>query len=232
LGKQIIKIETTPPNIKINGQTLDIVEETKFLGIILDEELNWKKHIIYTSKKIAKSIGILSKTRQYLNQNALRQLYYSFIHPYLIYGNVIWGNASTTALWPIFELQKIAIRLITNTPRGQSTQDKSKLLRILRLPELYSYSTMIFMYKYTHNMMPLSLAHLFKKNRDVHNHFTRGASNLRTPKIRTNLAEKFITCTGVKLWNSLTLKIDQTLKISNFKYRLTTLLIADYKDGV
>jgi hypothetical protein len=59
-------------------------------------------------------------------------------------------------------------------------------------------------------MMPLSLEHLFKKNRDVHNHFTRGASKLRVPKMRTNLAEKFITSTGVKLWNSLTMKIDQT----------------------
>ena len=97
--------------------------------------------------------------------------------------------------------------------------------------ELYSYSIMIFMYKYTHNMMPISLENLFIKNRDIHNHFTRGASNLRVPKIRTNLAEIFITATGVKLWNSLTMKIDQTLKISTFKYRLTTLLISEYKDG-
>jgi hypothetical protein len=36
------------PNIKIDGQTLDIVEETKMLGVIVDMELNWKKHIIYT----------------------------------------------------------------------------------------------------------------------------------------------------------------------------------------
>jgi hypothetical protein len=36
------------PNIKIDGQTLDIVNETKCLGFILDDELSWKKHINYT----------------------------------------------------------------------------------------------------------------------------------------------------------------------------------------
>ena len=120
--------------------------------------------------------------------------------------------------------------MITNTPRGKSTQTKSKLLCIMRLPELYSYSTMIFMYKYMHNMMPQSLENLFQKNKDIHNHYTRGASKLRVPKIRTQMAEKFITSTGVKLWNTLTLKIDPTLKIGNFKHRLTTLLISEYQD--
>jgi hypothetical protein len=120
--------------------------------------------------------------------------------------------------------------MITNTPRGNSTQTKSKILRIMRLPELYTYSTMLFMYKYMHNMMPESLEYLFQKNNDVHDHNTRGASNLRVRKIRTQMAEKFITSSGVRLWNTLSRKIDPTLKIGNFKYCLTTLLIAEYKD--
>jgi hypothetical protein len=218
------------PKITIRGQVLDTVEETKFLGIIVDMELNWKKHIIYTSKKIAKAIGILSKTRQFLDKKNLVQMYYAFIHPYIIYGNIIWGNATATALWPIFKLQKVALRMITNTPRGKSTQSQSKILRILRLPDTYTYSTMTFMFKYTNNMMPVSLNGLFQKNNAVHSHNTRGASNLRIPRIRTLLAEKFITYTGVKLWNSLYPKINSTGKISNFKYNLITLLIKDYKD--
>jgi hypothetical protein len=72
---------------------------------------------------------------------------------------------------------------------------------------------------------------LFIKNRDIHNYFTRGAANLRVPKIRTNLAGNFITSTGVRLWNSFLTKIDQSLKIGIFKHRLTTLLIAEYKNG-
>ena len=56
------------PNIKINDETLDIVNETKFSGIILDSELNWKSHVNYTSKKLAKDIAIISKTKQFFNK--------------------------------------------------------------------------------------------------------------------------------------------------------------------
>ena len=127
--------------------------------------------------------------------------------------------------------QKIAIRMITNTPRRKSSQTQSKILRILRLPEIYIYSNLIFMYKYTNNMMPPSLQNLFQKNNAIHNHNTRGASKLRIPRIRTLIAEQFITYTGVKLWNSITAKIDPTLKISNFKQKLITYLIEDYQDN-
>jgi hypothetical protein len=91
-GKKNTKNRDYIPNIKINGETLDIVDETKFLGIILDSELNWKKHVSYTSKKLAKAIAILSKTRQFFNKKTLLQMYYSFMYPYLTYGNVLWGN--------------------------------------------------------------------------------------------------------------------------------------------
>jgi hypothetical protein len=202
------------PKITLNGEILDIVTETKFLGVILDSGLTWKNHIIYTSKKIAKSIGILSKARQYFNSKTLIRLYYSFIYPYLIYCNTIWGNASQTNLWTIFRLQKIAIRIITNTRRRDSTQAISKKLKILRLPDIYTYSVSLFMYKYTHHMMPPSLNDLFQQNSEVHSHNTRGANKLRNPRIRTKLAESFITNSGLKIWNNISQLINPEQKLS------------------
>jgi hypothetical protein len=79
------------PVLKIDNLILEIVKETTFLGIILDAGLTWKNHIAYTAKQIAKSIGILSKAKQFLNNKTLLQLYYSFVYPYLIYSNIIWA---------------------------------------------------------------------------------------------------------------------------------------------
>jgi len=216
------------PKIKIDGQLLDTVQETNFLGIILDDELSWKSHINYTSKKIAKAVGILTKLKQFLNNKSLVQLYYSFVHPYLIYGNIIWGNAPATSLWPVYKLQKVAIRIITNTPSGNSSLHHCKTLRILRLPEIYTFNVTLFMYKFYHKMLPPSLDSLFQKNRDFHSHNTRGASKLRPPKIKTTMAEKFITSTGVKLWNDVSQKINPSVKIGTFKQSLITLLITNY----
>jgi hypothetical protein len=218
------------PNIQIDGETLEIVDETKFLGVILDSKLTWRNHISYTSKKLAKSIAILSKTKPFFNRQTLLQLYYSFMYPYLIYGNLIWGNATSKILWPIYKLQKIAIRLITNTKKGNSTQNFCKQLRILRLPEIYIYNVTIFMFKYHHQMMPPTLDNLFTKNQQIHQYNTRGASRLRPPKIKTCLAEKFITTTGVRIWNSLSTSIETTLKIGTFKQKVITSLVSSYNN--
>jgi len=85
------------------------------------------------------------------------------------------------------------------------------------------------MYKYTHHMMPENLNDLFQKNSNIHTHNTRGASNLRTPKINSSLAEKFITFAGAKIWNNMQGKIDINTKISTFKQHLITLLLRNYE---
>ena len=50
--------------IQINGQQIERVTETKFLGVILDHILTFKSHIDYISNKIAKCIGLISKARR------------------------------------------------------------------------------------------------------------------------------------------------------------------------
>ena len=81
---------------------LKIVKETTFLGIIVDNTLTWKAHAVHVSKKISKSFGILLRALKFLNTDTLKQLYFSFLFPYLSYGNIIWGQAAESTLDPIF----------------------------------------------------------------------------------------------------------------------------------
>ena len=60
----------------------------KFLGVLLDENLNWKEHIKYTENKIAKNLGLLYKARPFLERNALLALCYSYIQTYINYANI------------------------------------------------------------------------------------------------------------------------------------------------
>ena len=79
-------------------------------------------------------------------------------------------------------------------------------------------------------MMPPSLDNLFQKNKDFHSYNTRSANKLRTPKIKSILAEKFKTTTGVNIWNQLVGNLDTTQNISTFKQKLITHLISNYED--
>ena len=53
------KIKTDECNIMIDGKNIVRVPRTKFLGIILDENMSWKYHIEYICNKVSKCIGIL-----------------------------------------------------------------------------------------------------------------------------------------------------------------------------
>ena len=74
------------------------VESTKFLGIYIDSNLTWITHIKHITTKIAKTTGILFKTRHFLPSQTMRTLYYSLIHPYLNYGNITWANTYPSRL--------------------------------------------------------------------------------------------------------------------------------------
>ena len=66
-------------NIQIIIDNQSIVN---FLGVILDENLNWKSQISHVANKVSKSIGIISRCSFFLPKTSLRMLYYSLIYPY------------------------------------------------------------------------------------------------------------------------------------------------------
>ena len=67
------------PMLYINGSEIKREYQLKFLGVILDENMTWKKHIELIENKISKNIGIMYKVKLLLNQNCLK------IYIFLIY---------------------------------------------------------------------------------------------------------------------------------------------------
>jgi hypothetical protein len=212
----------------INGEKIEVVSQTKFLGIILDTDLSWKFHLSHLSKKLSKSVGILSRARRFLNKTTLTQLYYSFLYPYLTYCNIIWGNASQTLLWPIFRAQKRAIRIINNIKRRDSTKSTFHSLGILRLPDIYTSSVLLFVYKYKNDLLPPTFKNFYSTNSEVHQHATRHANQLRMPIAKSKLASNFVKKTGVSIWNNQAINPDHKTKIGIFKKVSISQLTQEY----
>ena len=104
-------------SLSFGGQPLIQSNVTKFLGVYLDEHLTWKYHINFVCKQIAKSIGILSRTRFYLSCKTKLMLYYTMIYPYINYFNSTWLSTYVSNLNRIYYLPKRAVRAwaITNS---------------------------------------------------------------------------------------------------------------------
>ena len=90
----------TSPKKKMhfNIHNIDCKSYIKYLGIYLDEHLQWEPQIQHVNNKLAKNVGIINKLRHYLDFYMFKKLYYTLIYPYLNYGLASWGAAYKTNL--------------------------------------------------------------------------------------------------------------------------------------
>ena len=73
-------------------------EGVKFLGVIIDENLDWKLHLNSIKKKIGKGNYLLWRYRKKLTIQMKRTIYESFIRCHLLYCLVVWGAKKTATL--------------------------------------------------------------------------------------------------------------------------------------
>lgn len=48
----------------INGETIERVDNFKFLGVLIDAKLTWNDHVQFIKKKISKGLGIMYKAKK------------------------------------------------------------------------------------------------------------------------------------------------------------------------
>ena len=74
----------------MDTNTIVRVCSSKFLGIIIDDQLNWMEHIDRVRNRLCKSFGIMYKARHLLSNDSLYTLYCSLFLPYINYCSEIW----------------------------------------------------------------------------------------------------------------------------------------------
>jgi len=72
------------------------------LGVVLDDKLNWKDHIVYIKSQVCKSIGVLYKVKDVFDDSSVHMLYNSLILPDFGYCTEVWGNTYPSNTKPIF----------------------------------------------------------------------------------------------------------------------------------
>jgi len=92
--------------ITFNGHIIKQTHSTKFLGVYIDQHLNWLDHVHQVENKISKTCGILSKLKYKLPKSILLAIYNSLILPYLHYCTLIWACGSQNKLKKLLIIQK------------------------------------------------------------------------------------------------------------------------------
>ena len=187
-------------SIYIEGQLIDKVSCSKFLGVFIDEKLNWKRHINYVSGKISRGIGVILKARKLLNRDSLITLYHSFIYSYYTYCNHVWGATYASNLKNLVLLQKKCVRIICNVKPRDHTEILFKELGFLKFDDINKYMIGRFMHRWYNRNLPEMFNEYFEYVSNVHNYVTRQSIHLYVPYMRTNLGQSSISYRGPKIW--------------------------------
>ena len=171
------------PSLEIDKVKIDCVDEFNFLGLTLDKNMNWDKHIQKISTKISQKVGILNKLKSFLSIKVLLILYNSFILPHFNYCLLAWGYKVDR----LFSIQKRAVRIINKADFNAHSEPIFKGLKLLKLQDIYKLQLLKFHYKLKNETLPVYFRNfpLFQ-NSSIHDYNTRGRGNIfitRTSRI-------------------------------------------------
>ena len=204
--------------LKFNGKKIERCQFYKYLGIYIDENLNWKKHVSYLCEKLSKICGIFAKLRHCCNRELMRVIYFALVDSHLQYCNIIWGSASEVVLKPLIKLQEKVIRIIYFAQYDHSDMDGIfKELRLLKLEQLNKLTKAKFVYKYKNQKLPSSFDKFLTAN-------TGSRYALRSQVTqefkciwgKTVFGMKRIQYEGAQLWNAIPLDIRNAKSLREF----------------
>jgi hypothetical protein len=91
---------TSDIQIKYEDKQINIVNETKFLGLFINNNFSWK----CIKSKLSSACYALMSVKLFLTTNTLKIICYSYFHSVMTYGLLFWGNSPESV--KIFRLQK------------------------------------------------------------------------------------------------------------------------------
>ena len=151
--------------LKINEHVVKRSSSIKFLGVIVDEHLNWTDYINILENNLSKILGLLYKSKQFLNV-----IFSMLFHSYLHYGNIAWYSTSMAKLKRLYIKQKQAIKALSMTFEDNSGLKIENLIRkkgILNIYKLHISHVISIMFKVKNNTIPES----YENNFEIVHHY-------------------------------------------------------------
>lgn len=185
--------------LDLRGSILEEKQTTRFLGIELDSNINFKEHLKALKKKLNLTLMMMRALRPTIDQKSMVDIYYCFFYPHLIYGIEFWGHASNTQLKSIQSLQKNALRIIRGIKPGRHVSENFEKMKIMPLHMLFEYRVLKLLLK------SYSIDDIFSM-KTKHEYNTRSTS-LKIIKTKNKRGERSLLSSGITLFNKYLLGV-------------------------
>jgi hypothetical protein len=213
-----------PFNVFLNGNSIEKVTAIQFLGLWIQDNLKFNKHITELNSTISKANGLIYSLKKVFPLKILLSLYYSFVYSHINMHILSWGGSPSTVLKKIKVAQNNVIRNLSLSTEGIHTYELYNNLNILTMEQLYILRCAEFVFSASNGNNKLKVDFL-NDNAWHHNHDTRRNQNFRIPFCRINTNKHFFLINALKIWDNLPNDLRKSKSKITFKNKLKTLLI-------
>ena len=224
-------IDNTPSSdcvLKFGDEEILQKSSTKFLGIEMDQHLNWFDHYKSLNSRLSRAVYILNKVKNVWPADCMRLLYYSLFHSHLAYGLLLWGpNMKAEFFNKLFLKQKRIIRIIHNAKYNAHTDPLFKESKILKLSDLVEMEILKNVYLFTKNQLPSPLMKVFSFNKTTYSTRQKYVVPIKRKCNHDPLFKSFIA-KGPRLWDDIPLVVKNSIHIKSFCSRLMNIMIEKY----
>ena len=164
--------------------------------------------------------------------NTLILLYYGSFEYFLSYGVSVWGSTYPMYTDPIFILQKRILKIITSNEVTVSSAQLFDSLQILKLSDLFKLQVTSFVYECLNSLAPIYLREYFTSIQSIHSIGTRQSKKGDLYALRCDTTQyglRSIHYSGVRIWNSLPVKIRKSQSLPNFMKKMKAYIFSFYK---
>ena len=203
---------------------LDNVEDEKDLGVFVDRNLNFKKHISQKISKANSMLFLIKNTFKHLDKNMFLLLYKSLVRPHLEYASCIWNPITKDSI-RLERVQRRATKLLPEL----STLTYPERLQQLELPSLHYRrlrTDLIFIYNYANQNILLNTKTHCKLCHNTENMLTPITAGTRGHPFRYRIhrlnttRKRFLTGRTLHFWNNLSTQTVTACSLNSFKTRL------------
>ena len=214
--RQKHQLEKLKLNLVVNNHFIEQVSEHRHLGVIIDEQLSWDKHVSTISKSVARNVYLLSRLSHVTNSEACFFFFHAHVMSLINYASNLWDSCNDTHLSKLKSVHKRALKVLRKVSSG--FQNEYALCRPLSLTNHLIYNKCILMHKIMHRKCPSYLEKTFTST-------PRSSTNSRhmtliLPKPRIDLFKSSLEYSGTFWWNNLPKHLKQPCSIKTFKNKL------------
>ena len=220
------------PDVFFNGVKLEWVSHIKYLGVVIDNKLNFSLQTTHVYKKLCKMQGIFQSLSPLLPRSTLVTIYYSLVYPIISQNVVIWGGVTEANVRNIKTTLNKILRCILNVKYDENniplmpTNDMYKTLHFLKFEDVYKYFLLTFMQfvicknedLFDRHLRPLIPQHPYGTRR----------TRINLPNVRLQIEKQFAIFQMCKIFNELPEYITDSQSRQSLKYKFKNYAISQY----